>query len=210
MTLWVGSWGFKQPVTAYLGLGALKAFESEIAHWKSTSWYIMKAGEVDLHVIWLPRQCRPQGLLRQKEEESLRVAKKKNRFFQSMSFLPVGGSLGSCVRFQIERVSNGICLSFGRISFSMGVFLTICGAASGIFLTLFVAEYTSTVYMDILYPTQPSVHGHWMCFHVLLLWIVLHKHSRVFHFLKRTSSGYMPKSGIAGSFSHNMFMFRMT
>ena len=86
--------------------------------------------------------------------------KKKKSVFQSMSFLPVGGSLGSCVRFQIERVSNGICLSFGRISFSMGVFLTICGAASGIFLTLFVAEYTSTVYMDILYPTQPSVHVH--------------------------------------------------
>ena len=64
--------------------------------------------------------------------------------------------------------------------------------------------------MDIFFLIQSSVHGHRMCFHVLLLWSVLYEYRGAFHFLQRTFSRYVPKRGLAGSFGHNMFMFLIT
>ena len=120
------------------------------------------------------------------------------------------GSLVSFARFQIEGVSNGVCLSFLDILCLVWEFFVYLWLPMALSLLGFMAEYSSTVYMDILFLIQPSVHGHRMRLNVLLLWRVLHKHGGAFHFLKRTFSGHMPKSGIAGSFSHTMFMFQMT
>ena len=66
---------------------------------------------------------------------------------------------------------------------------------------LFMAEQYSTVYMYHHFFIQSSVHGHLGCFHVLA--VVNHaamNNGIHVSFSTLVSSGYMPRSGIAGSY----------
>ena len=73
---------------------------------------------------------------------------------------------------------------------------------------LFMAEQYSIVYMYHNFFIHPSVNGHLGCFHVLAIVnsasvnIGLHVSFSVL-----VSSGYMPRSGIAGSYGHFLSSF---
>ena len=117
------------------------------------------------------------------------------------------GSLVSFGRFQREGVSHGLCLSlsdtcrfiqkyfFPCLWLPRAYVLVLVGGVG----LLFMAESYCLVYMDTLFLIPSSVRGHRVCFPVLLLWRVLQGHSRALRFLQRAGSGYMPKSGMAGS-----------
>ena len=85
---------------------------------------------------------------------------------------------------------------------------SIHGAANDIISFTFMAEQYSIVYMYHNFLNQLSLDGHLGCFHVLAIVnsaamnIEVHVsfQIRVFVF-----SGYMPRSGIAGSYANSIF-----
>ena len=90
----------------------------------------------------------------------------------------------------------------------MRVSSSIHVAANGIISFFFMAEYYSIVYRYHLFLIQSSVNGHLGCFHVLAIvnsaamnmWVHV-------SFSRKVLSGYMPKSGIAGSYGSSMYRF---
>ena len=81
-------------------------------------------------------------------------------------------------------------------------------AANGIISLLFMDELYSVVYMCHILFIHSSVDGHLGCFHVLAtvnsaaVNVEVHVSFRI-----RVFSGYMPKSGIAGSMGNSIFSF---
>ena len=131
--------------------------------------------------------------------------------FQSMCFFPVERFIGViCQSPKGRDFPWYLSFPFGYFLFSMSFSYHLCGCKLHFLHHFFLAEYYSIVYMYTLFLIQTSVHGQRMGFCVLLWWIVLHEYSGTFHFLKRTFSGYMPKTGIAWPVSHTVFMFWIT
>ena len=81
-------------------------------------------------------------------------------------------------------------------------------AAKGIISFFFTAEYYSIVYMCHIF-THSSVDGHLGCFHVLAIVnsAAVNIGVRVYLFWIIVLSGYMPRSGIAGSYGNSIFSF---
>ena len=81
-------------------------------------------------------------------------------------------------------------------------------AASDVYFILWKAEYYSTVYLCHVFFIHSSVNGHLGCFHVLAIVsnaaviIGVHVSFWIMFF-----SGYMPRSGIAGSYGSSDFRF---
>uniref|UniRef100_A0A8D1G4T4 Uncharacterized protein n=1 Tax=Sus scrofa TaxID=9823 RepID=A0A8D1G4T4_PIG len=81
-------------------------------------------------------------------------------------------------------------------------------AANGIMSFFFMAEKYSIVYIYHIFRIQSSVDGHLGCFHVLAIVNSAAMNMRVHvSLLSRVLSGYMPKSGIAGSYGSSMYRF---
>ena len=91
---------------------------------------------------------------------------------------------------------------------SMRVFISIRVALNGILLFFIEAEYYSTVSIYHIFLIHSYVDGHLGCFHVLAIansaavniWVHV-------SFSKKVLSGYMPKSGIAGSYGSSIYSF---
>uniref|UniRef100_A0A8W4F9G9 Uncharacterized protein n=1 Tax=Sus scrofa TaxID=9823 RepID=A0A8W4F9G9_PIG len=84
----------------------------------------------------------------------------------------------------------------------------ICVAANGIILFFLMAEEYSIVYIYHIFLIQSSVDGHMGCFHVLAIVNSAAMNMQVHvSLLSRVLSGYMPKSGIAGSYGSSMYRF---
>ena len=83
-------------------------------------------------------------------------------------------------------------------------------AANGIISFFFVAMYYSTLYISHVFFTYSSVNGHLGSFHVLAIVnsaavnIEVHVSFRMRIFI---FSGYMPRSGMAGSYGNFIFSF---
>uniref|UniRef100_A0A8D1SJY7 Uncharacterized protein n=1 Tax=Sus scrofa TaxID=9823 RepID=A0A8D1SJY7_PIG len=90
----------------------------------------------------------------------------------------------------------------------MRVFSSIHVAANGIILLFFMAEWYSIVSVYHIFLIQSSVHGHLGCFHVLAIVNSAAVNMGVHvSFLRKVLSGYMPMSGIAGSYGSSMYRF---
>ena len=76
--------------------------------------------------------------------------------------------------------------------------------AKGIISFPFMAKQYSTVYMHHVFFIHSSVDGHLDCFHVLAVLNSAAMNTGVHLFF---SSGYMPRSGIAGSYGSSIFSF---
>ena len=91
-------------------------------------------------------------------------------------------------------------------SFSMIISRSIHVTANGIISFSFMAEHI--VYMYHIFFNHSSVNGHLGCFHVLAIVnstamnIGVHVSFQIIVF-----SGYMPRSGIAGSYDNSIFSF---
>ena len=87
----------------------------------------------------------------------------------------------------------------------MRVSSSIHAAANAIILFFFLAEYYSIVYIDHIFLNHSSVDGHLGCFHLLAIvnsasvniWVHV-------SFSRKVLSGYMPKSGITGSYGSSV------
>ena len=72
----------------------------------------------------------------------------------------------------------------------------------------FMANSYSIVYIHHIFLIQLSVSGHLGCFHVLAIVNRAAMNMRVHvSFLRKVLPGYMPKSGIAGSYGSSMYSF---
>jgi len=72
----------------------------------------------------------------------------------------------------------------------------------------FMAEKYSIVYIYHFFLIQSSVYGHLGCFHVLAIVNSAEMNMRVHvSLLSRVLSGYMPRSGVAGSYAGSMYRF---
>ena len=119
------------------------------------------------------------------------------------------GKLHLClyIRFQICDITWCLSFSFWLTSLSMRVFCSIHGAANGITLFFWWLSSIPCVYFHIFF-IHPSVNGHLSCFYVLGIvnsatmntWVHV-------YFSRKDLSGYMPKSGIAGSYGSSIFSF---
>uniref|UniRef100_A0A8D1N808 Uncharacterized protein n=1 Tax=Sus scrofa TaxID=9823 RepID=A0A8D1N808_PIG len=90
----------------------------------------------------------------------------------------------------------------------MRVSSSIHVAANGFMSFFFMAEEYPIVYIYHLFRIQSSVNGHLGCFHVLAIATSAAMNMRVHvSLLSRILSGYMPKSGIAGSYGTSMYRF---
>ena len=86
------------------------------------------------------------------------------------------------------------------ISLSRRVSSSVHVTANGITLFFFMAESYSIVYMYHVFPIQSSVHGLLGCSHVLAVVNRAAVNMRVHvSFSRKVLSGYVPRSGIAGS-----------
>uniref|UniRef100_A0A8D0WGF1 Uncharacterized protein n=1 Tax=Sus scrofa TaxID=9823 RepID=A0A8D0WGF1_PIG len=81
-------------------------------------------------------------------------------------------------------------------------------AANGIMSLFFMAEEYFMVYIYHIFRIQSSVDGHLGCFHVLAIVNSAAMNMQVHvSLLSRVLSGYMPKSGIVGSYGSSMYRF---
>ena len=104
-------------------------------------------------------------------------------------------------------ISYGICL-FLTYSLRMRVSSSFHFAADGIILFFLMAEQYSIVYIYHIFLIQLSVNGNLGYFHILAvvnsaamnMWVHV-------SFLRKVLSGYMPKSGIVGSYGSSMYRF---
>uniref|UniRef100_A0A8D1ULG3 Uncharacterized protein n=1 Tax=Sus scrofa TaxID=9823 RepID=A0A8D1ULG3_PIG len=85
----------------------------------------------------------------------------------------------------------------------MRVSSSIHVATNGITLVFFIAEYIYHIFL-----IHSSVDGHLGCFHVLAIGNSAAANTRVqVSFSRKVLSGYMPRSGIAGSCGSSMYSF---
>ena len=76
------------------------------------------------------------------------------------------------------------------------------------YFIIFMAEQYSIVYIYHFFRIQSSVDGHLGCFHVLAIVNSAAMNTRVrVSFSRKVLSGYVPRSGIAGSYSSSIFSF---
>uniref|UniRef100_A0A8D1WC49 Uncharacterized protein n=1 Tax=Sus scrofa TaxID=9823 RepID=A0A8D1WC49_PIG len=81
-------------------------------------------------------------------------------------------------------------------------------AANGIMSLFFMAEEYFMVYIYHIFRIQSSVDGHLGCFHVLAIVNSAAMNMQVHvSLLSRVLSGYMPKSGIVGSYGSSIYRF---
>ena len=81
-------------------------------------------------------------------------------------------------------------------------------ATNGIILFFFMAEWYSIVYVYHIFLNHSSVNRHLGCFHVLAIVNSAAMNIRVrVSFRIIVLSGYMPRSGIAGSYGNSIFIF---
>ena len=104
----------------------------------------------------------------------------------------------------LERKSVSLCNNLANRRQSLGLPMLLQMAL----FTLFMAEEYSIVSMYHIFFIHSSVDGHLGCFHVLAIVnsaavnIEVHVSFRI-----RVFSGYMPRSGIAGSYGSSIFSF---
>ena len=90
----------------------------------------------------------------------------------------------------------------------MRVSSSIHVAVNGIILFFLMAEQYSTVYVYHIFLIQSSVNGHLGCFHVLAIVNRASMNMQVHvSFSRKVVFGYMPKSGVAGSYGVSMYSF---
>ena len=90
----------------------------------------------------------------------------------------------------------------------MTVSRSIHVSANGTILFLLITEYYSIVYMHHIFFIHSSVDGHLGCFHVLAIADSTAVNTGMHvSFWIMVFSGYMPRSGIAGSYSSSIFSF---
>ena len=107
-------------------------------------------------------------------------------------------------------ISYDICFSVWLTLLRMIISRSIHFATDGIISFFFMAEQYSIVYMYHIFFILSSLDGHLGCFHVLVVvnsaavntGVHVSLQIRVFVF-----SGYMPRSGIAGSYGSSVFSF---
>ena len=82
---------------------------------------------------------------------------------------------------------------------------------SSIYVSMYLCIYLSIylIYLSHIFFNSSSVDGHLGCFHILTIVnsvamiIQVHVSSRI-----RVFSGYVPRSGIAGSYANSMLVFK--
>ena len=93
-------------------------------------------------------------------------------------------------------------------SLSMGISSSIHVAANGIILFFFMGEWYYIVYIYHIFLIHSSGEGRLGCSHVLAIVNSAAVNMQVHvSFLRTVLSGYMPKSGIAGSYGSSMCKF---
>uniref|UniRef100_A0A8D0JPF8 Uncharacterized protein n=1 Tax=Sus scrofa TaxID=9823 RepID=A0A8D0JPF8_PIG len=90
----------------------------------------------------------------------------------------------------------------------MRISISIHVAVNGIILLFLMAEWYSIVYIYDIFLIHSFVNEHLGCFHVLAIVNSAAVNIQVHvSFSRKISSGYMPKSGISGSYGSSLFSF---
>ena len=101
------------------------------------------------------------------------------------------------------------CICFVWLtSLTMIIYRSVQVAAGGVISLFFIAELYSTVYRYCIFFIHSSVDGHLGCFYVLAIVNSASVNNGIHvSFSILVSSGYMPRSGIAGSYGGFILSF---